>query len=66
MNHLANMPPDTGLEPAANRHLTEAQAIPLAKPVLPPASGESDRALFKDGTFNDFLNDRVGRMYVVY
>ena len=52
-------------ETSSSRHLTEAQAIELAKPVLPLPAGESYRARFKDGTW-EVWTDRAGSQFRIW
>jgi membrane protein implicated in regulation of membrane protease activity len=47
---------------SSSRHLTEAQAITLAKPVLPLPAGESYRVGFKDGVW-EVWTDRDGSQF---
>ena len=46
-------------EASSKQHLTEAQALTIAKPMLPLPDGETYRVRFKDGTW-EVWTDREG------
>lgn len=57
-------------ETSSSRHLTEAQALALAKPMLPLPAGESYHVKFRDGTWEVFTEPdgvqvRGGRVVLV-
>lgn len=70
MKDFVKMPPDTVPEPTASRHLTEAQVLAIARPLLPLPPGESYHVNFRDGTWEVFTEPdgvqvRGGRVILV-
>jgi hypothetical protein len=70
MKDFVKMPLDTVSEPTASRHLTEAQVLAIAKPLLPLPAGESYQVNFRDGTWEVFTEPdgvqvRGGRVILV-